>query len=426
MTSEGGSLRDSVTFIHAADLHLGAPFQGLSTDSEAIGRTLAEATYLAWERIVDAALAREVDFVLLAGDLYDAADPSIQSQYALRDQAARLARAGIRLFVVRGNHDPLNGWSANLEMPRNVHVFRGGSVERAEVLLEDDFVCAIYGRSYLRRDETDDFTPGYQRDGRDAIAIGLLHTNVGNNSDYEPYAPSTVGSLCSCGMDYWALGHIHKHGTMNVEPHIVYAGSPQGLNPKETGAHGCCIVTIERGGRVAAFEHLEVAEAVWDSADIDITDATGLDEVESRINSELDRMRASAGRPVVARLRLVGRTPVRADLARAGVLAGMSAEIRGEQATRTPWVWLDRVTDLSSAAIDVDTLSRQPDFAGELVRVTQEIADDEVALAALVGEVQDSVAEKLPGYVPALTSAQLLEAARDRALDLLLSEEGDA
>lgn len=104
----------------------------------------------------------------------------------------------------------------------------------------------------------------------------------------------------------------------------------------------------------------------------------------------------------------------------------MSAEIRGEQATRTPWVWLDRVTDLSSAAIDVDTLSRQPDFAGELVRVTQEIADDEVALAALVGEVQDSVAEKLPGYVPALTSAQLLEAARDRALDLLLSEEGDA
>lgn len=419
-------MRDSVTFIHAADLHLGAPFQGLSTDNEAIGRTLAEATYLAWERIVDAALARQVDFVLLAGDLYDSADPSVQSQYALRDQATRLADAGIGLFIVRGNHDPLSGWSANLEMPPNVHVFAAGGVERAEALIEDDFVCAVYGRSYQRRDETGDFTPGYARDPRDSVAVGLLHTNVGNNSEYEPYAPSTVASLCSCGMDYWALGHIHKHELLNAEPHVVYAGSPQGLNPKETGAHGCCLVTVERGGRISAFEHLEVADVVWRSGEVDITGLSSLDEVEARVNSALEGMRADAGRAVVARLSLTGRAQVRGDLARPGVLPGMVDEIRDEQASQVPWVWLDRLTDLSSAVIDVDTLGREPDFAGELVRVTQDLAGDADALEALVAEVRDPVAEKLQGYASALTPAQLLEAARDRALDLLLAQEADA
>jgi len=110
-------VRDRVTFVHTADLHLDAPFQGIGVASERIGRALAEATYEAFRRVVDTALAHEVDFVVIAGDIYNARDKSLRAQLRFRDQMNRLADAGIQVLVAHGNHDPANGWSAGLAMP---------------------------------------------------------------------------------------------------------------------------------------------------------------------------------------------------------------------------------------------------------------------------------------------------------------------
>ena len=114
-------MHDRVTFIHAADLHLDAPFVGLTAASERIGRALAEATYDAFRRVIDTALEREVDFVLVAGDAYNARDKSLRAQLRFREQMKRLAEEGIEVFVVHGNHDPASGWSAGLALPDNVH-----------------------------------------------------------------------------------------------------------------------------------------------------------------------------------------------------------------------------------------------------------------------------------------------------------------
>jgi DNA repair exonuclease SbcCD nuclease subunit len=418
-------VRESVTFIHAADLHLGAPFQGLSAEDERVGRELAEATYQAWSRVVDTAIERSVDFVVLAGDLYDAGDPSLRSQIALRFEAQRLDDAGIPLLLVRGNHDPLGGWSANLAMPECVRVFPSGHVERFEVIAEDGFVCGVYGRSYQKSAETSDFTPGYVRDARDTVAVGLLHANVGSNPDYDPYAPCTLAALTSAGMDYWALGHIHKHEVLASDPYVVYAGSAQGLNPKETGAHGCCLVTLSRGG-VTAFEHLELAPVTWIAEEIDVSGIENLDRAESLVNERLASARADAGRCAVARVRLTGRAPVHADLARPGVLGQFAEAIRVEQVALEPWVWLDRLENRTAAAIDIAALADSPDFAGELVRISAELGSDSTALESAISEVSAPVIEKLADYVPALSGPELLEAARDRALDLLIIEDGDA
>lgn len=417
-------MRESVTFIHAADLHLGAPFQGLSTDNETVGRALAEATYTAWKLIVDAAVARSVDFVVLAGDLYDAADPSLRSQMALRAEAERLHAAGIPLLLVRGNHDPLGGWSAGLALPDSVHQFPSGRVERVEVVADDGFVCAVYGRSFQKAAETSDFTPGYVRDERDTVAVGLLHANVGNNPDHDPYAPCTLPALCACGMDYWALGHIHKHQVLSSEPHVVYAGSPQGLNPKETGAHGFCIVTADGSG-VTGFEHISVSPVSWAQATVDVTGIQALDELEATVTGLLEDMRATAGGPVAARLTLTGRTAVHSQLSRPGVLADIVASIRAEQAAASPWVWLDRLTDRTAPPLDLAALAASPDFAGEVVRIADEIASDEARLRAMIDEVEGPIAEKLAGFSAEFDVADLLQAARDRALDLLVTEGGD-
>lgn len=414
-------MRESVTFIHAADLHLGAPFSGLSTDNAFVGGELAEATYRVFGAVVDEAIARAVDFVALAGDLYDAKDPSLRSQLALRREAQRLAEAGIPLLIVRGNHDPLGGWSAGLAMPENVVVFGSRDVGREVVVDEDGFVCAVYGRSYERSAETSDFSPGYVRDPADTVAVGLLHANVGNNPDYDPYAPCTLSDLTVRGMDYWALGHIHKHEVLSTDPHVVYAGSPQGLNPKETGDHGCCVVTLGRRG-VASFEHLDLAAVSWAAVDVDVDGVSDLDEVERRARESLEGVREAAGRPGVVRMRLVGRAPVHAQLMRPGVREDLRRELQRDYAAASPWVWLDRFDCATAPDLDVDAWLDSPEFAGEVARAAARLEADPEALAALVGEIVSPLAQKAGAVEPGIPALEALRAARDRALGELVAD----
>lgn len=418
-------MRDSVTFVHAADLHLDAPFQGLREVDERVGRELAEATYQAWRRIVDLAIEREVDFVVLAGDLYNSGDRSLRAQIRVREQAQRLADAGIALFVAHGNHDPLDGWSAGLAMPESVHVFGGRETRRIVAVESGEFICAVYGRSFATREELSDFTPGYAREPADTIAVGVLHANVGNNADYDPYAPCTLDALRAARMDYWALGHIHKHEILLTDPYAVYAGSPQGLNPKEIGAHGCCVVSMSSGGAVK-LEHVDLAPVVWAVDDVRVDGIDSVDRLEALLNERLSELRHAAGRPVVARLRLVGRAKVHADLTRPAVIRDLTEALRSEQLSHEPWGWLDSLVDATGAVLDLDALADSPEFSGELVRIATELASDEEGLAELLESVVAPVAEKLSDYTPQASSEELLERARDRALDLLLTEDGSA
>jgi len=59
----------------------------------------------------------------VAGDVYDGADRSLGSQLKFHEGLKRLAAAGIRSFVIHGNHDPLDGRVSSLEWPEEVKVF---------------------------------------------------------------------------------------------------------------------------------------------------------------------------------------------------------------------------------------------------------------------------------------------------------------
>ena len=61
----------SFTFLHAADLHLGSPFQGLSLKDEDLARRFASASREAFRELVDLALSEKVAFLVIAGDIYD-------------------------------------------------------------------------------------------------------------------------------------------------------------------------------------------------------------------------------------------------------------------------------------------------------------------------------------------------------------------
>lgn len=97
-----------VKFIHAADLHLDSPFKGMEMNvPQSVWERMKQSTFESFERIVDKAIQERVDFVLLAGDLYDAETRSLRAQVFVREQMKRLSQYDIPVFIIHGNHDHL-------------------------------------------------------------------------------------------------------------------------------------------------------------------------------------------------------------------------------------------------------------------------------------------------------------------------------
>ncbi|MGY8766732.1 MAG: metallophosphoesterase family protein, partial [Nitrospinaceae bacterium] len=114
---------NSFRFIHCSDLHIDSPFKGLSSVEPKLAETLRKSTYKAFQNIVELALQEEVDAVMIAGDIYDGSDKSLEAQLKFRSGLQKLSDSGIDTFIVNGNHDPLDGWSASLNWPERVHLY---------------------------------------------------------------------------------------------------------------------------------------------------------------------------------------------------------------------------------------------------------------------------------------------------------------
>lgn len=413
----------SVRFVHAADLHLAAPFKGVDAADPRVRDALVRSTYEALESLVDVCLAQEVDFLVLAGDVYNSAERSLTAEAAFRRACERLAEAGIGIYVAHGNHDPAGGRTHRLDLPGIVHVFSASEVERVVFERDGEAVCALYGRSYRTSAETGNLARGFARDASDPLAIGVLHANVGGRPGHEPYAPCSVDDLRAAGMDYWALGHIHKAEVISEDPAIVYAGCTQGLQPNESGLKGCRVVTLTPAG--AEIESVPTSAVVWSTAEVDVTDVDGIADVERALAQAVARAAADAeGRPVVLRAVLTGRAPVHADLVRPAALKELSSEVRAAALERSPWVWVDRVTDRTRPVVDLDALRSSELLAGDVVRIADTFAGDVAALEALVAEVSGPVLGALDrAEVAEPDAAALLERARDIVLDRLLAGE---
>ncbi len=411
-----------VRFIHAADLHLDAPFGGIDAQDTRVRDALASSTYRALDALVAACIERGAEFLVVSGDVYNQAERRVRSQLAFAKAAATLEHAGIPVFVVHGNHDPSSGWSAGISMPANVHVFADDRVERIAFERDGETVCALYGRSYRRAAETTNLAKGFKREIGDAVAVGVLHTNVGGRPGYDDYAPCTLDDLRTCGMDYWALGHVHKPEVLSQSPYAVYAGCPQGLDPTQSGARGCYEVTIDGG--VVDAEFISLAAVVWHPAAVDLSSATRLDDVRDAIAAAVDAALAAAEAPVVVRLDLTGRSDVHASLQTTGALAALVDDAREEALGLEPWVWIDRVRDRTRPAIDLDSLRTAEDFTGDVIRLADDLLGNASDGAAFIDEVAAALLDRVGDPTLAPDAADILARARDLALDRLL--DGDA
>ena len=362
-------------FIHASDLHIDSPLRGLDRYDGAPVERLRSATRSALERLVDRALAERVDFLLLAGDIYDRDWQDFHTGLFFRAQMVRLERAGIRCFIVQGNHDAQGVISRQLTLPSNVMVF---SSRAAQTVKLDDLSVAIHGRSFPEREVNEDLVPSYPPPVPGFFNIGLLHTSLTGRAGHDTYAPTDLPTLVAKGYDYWALGHVHAREVLNERPRIVFCGNLQGRHAKETGAKGCELVTVEAGRIEAEFIALDVVR--WSQLSVPLD---GVDRLES-----LNEAFARALEPVLAgttdrlhavRVTLTGSTELhRLEAAQPGTLA--AAMHAAAQDIGTAEIWIEQVRLDLSTPLDRARAAQRQDAVGELVRLVDTIAGDDTEL----------------------------------------------
>ncbi|MBP3040455.1 DNA repair exonuclease [Bacillaceae bacterium Marseille-Q3522] len=264
-----------ITFIHGADLHLDSPMAGLTHLPPSVFKRVRESTFTALTNLTNLAIEKKVDFVLLAGDLYDEENRSVRAQFRLKQEMERLAKHQIAVYLIHGNHDHLQGTWAHLDMPENVQIF-AEEVEK-KLFQKNGVITNIYGFSYKERHIFARKIDDYNRKGEADFHIGLLHGYLEGAGDHGKYAPFRVSDLMEKHFDYWALGHIHKREILSERPPIVYSGNTQGRSLKETGRKGCYYVRLNEAGCELTFS--ETADIIWLEHAIDAGNATSFQDV---------------------------------------------------------------------------------------------------------------------------------------------------
>lgn len=253
-----------IQFLHMADLHLDSPFIGLSTLPQPLFSAIQESTFQSLERITTVAIKEAVDFVLIAGDIYDSEDQSVRAQARFSKEMKRLEVANIPVFMIHGNHDFIEKHKEKLTLPSNVHVFS----EQVEVMSHKTATGVsvnIYGFSYNERHIRSSRVDKYKIQGNADFHIALLHgSEVSSSEEHDVYAPFRVQEISKKGFDYWALGHIHKRKLLAESPSIYYPGNIQGRNRKESGEKGASIITLSEASTTIDF--IGTSPIIWEEA----------------------------------------------------------------------------------------------------------------------------------------------------------------
>lgn len=267
-------------FLHAADLHLDTPFVGISNFSKELQDQLKESTYTAATRLFQTALNEQVDFVILAGDIFDDTDSSLKAQMFLKNEFEKLQQANIKVYMIYGNHDYYRNNFSVVQFPDNVTIF-GKDISTASLTTKDGLKVGLTGFSYYQQHIQEAIVAQYPERGAFDYQIGLLHAGVGDNN----YAPFKVPELLQKGYDYWALGHIHKREVLNQKPFVVYPGDIQGRNQNETTPKGFYLVTVE--DQTTQMQFVQSSVYTWDKAEINATADDTVDSLLSKINDLL-------------------------------------------------------------------------------------------------------------------------------------------
>ena len=376
-------------FIHTADIHLDSPLSGLACYADAPVELLRTATRDAFTNLVNAAIEDDVDFMIIAGDLYDGTWKDYNTGYFFCREMGRLNKAGIPVYLLFGNHDAESEMTKRLTLPPNVHVFE---TRKAHTFLIEDLKVALHGRSFRDAATTENLAVNYPQKVAGWINIGVLHTALEGNTEHATYAPCSLAELSAKGYDYWALGHVHEHAIVQKEPSwVVFPGNLQGRHIRETGPRGAVVVHADETG-ILSVDRLLVDVLRWHRVVVDASGANTLADVVALVGREFERLVAAdtENKTMSARVTVVGKTVAHGELF--GMEAHLRAEILGQAASvGVNTLWVEKVRVETTPAADPGEISARADAIADLQTLLVEAPNDEALLRDIAEELRQLV-----------------------------------
>ncbi len=336
----------TVKILHTADIHIGAAESFLK--NEALKRRFE--TLLTFEKIIDLAIDRDVDVIVISGDLFDS--NKIESHF-IDAVFEKMANCKKRIVFCGGNHDPLNADSPflNRNLPDNLFVL--GKTD--ECITFEDISLKCYGRSF-----TDVYLKGEERlllsADKDYVNLMVQHGELKSDlsSDYNSITPAFVKNS---GMDYIALGHIHKRTPIGKidNTYFAYCGCPEGQGFDELDQKGVYIGEIGKG--VCNLEFVAVSKRLHIQHKTDITDLCSNEEICQKIMSELESGYGINFRDNLYKIELTGEISPDVKLIKTEILSRLDAEL-----------YFVKVKDNSELKIDLEAVAQEPSLKGIFVK----------------------------------------------------------
>ncbi len=247
-----------VKIIHTADCHLGSGRTGLSN-----GKAELKSTFF---HILDLCRTEQTDFLLIAGDLFD-------TPFTHRETADEIAAGFSRLdntqvIISPGNHDCacMDSLYDTYRFPSNVKLFTSG----LDYIDFPEKNTRIFGAGFTSLHEAHSLLPDFSADSPDTINIGVFHGELTNSPQNCLYNPVSEKQIAESGLDYLALGHIHKRSEISRLGNTFYSycGCPDGRGFDETGSKGIYMGTVGKGECNLRYVELSSRKYIEDSVDI--------------------------------------------------------------------------------------------------------------------------------------------------------------
>lgn len=339
---------NTVKILHCADIHIGAAESFLGT---AAGKRRYE-TLLTFERIVDTASKEGVNIIAAAGDIFDSNRVEENLADAVFEKIASVL--AIKVVFSAGNHDPLSSDSPfkNRKLPQNLYVLG----KKDDCIVFDDLKVRVYGRSfedvYLKGEERFSITP--PEDGYVNLMVlhGELRSDLNSN-----YNSVTSGFIKQSGMDYIALGHVHKRTEPQKigDTYYAYCGCPEGQGFDETDEKGVYIGEIGKGFCELNFIPMSKRRHICEK--VDITGINSSAEISGAVTAQLKEKYGDGFGENLYKIELTGSIKEDFDLNLPEILSRVSER-----------VYYAKIKDKTELLLDNEKLANEISLKGLFVK----------------------------------------------------------
>ncbi|MBS4534305.1 DNA repair exonuclease [Clostridium sp. D2Q-14] len=262
----------NISFVHTGDVHIGMKFVKGEMSGE-LGNEKRRDIMDTFLKVIDRCDKKNIDFLFIAGDLFEDEVCSIADLKIINDRFKQLKKT--KVIMITGNHDFLNEKSLYklIDWNENVYLLDNKMIEKISFKEEN---IDIWGMSWYEKEKGKENFKNISLD-HDKYNVLLLHGDVfDKNSRYFPINKKDIQDL---GFDYIGLGHIHK--PQHISENIVYPGSPEPLDFGELGDHG--IIEGKIWGNNLDTKFIPISKRKYHIVNIEINQKMSYNDVMSRL-----------------------------------------------------------------------------------------------------------------------------------------------